>query len=88
MYKAFNDNVIVITETDPNLQNQVLEAEVVSTTENTKTLQGMTIAAERRSYTQLAEIEGAKTQSGIILGNKKIYASLNIKDIIAVKDNK
>ena len=89
MYKAFNNCVIVTAQTDTNLQNQFLEGEVISTTQDTKDLQGKTIIASRRSFNELATIEGSNTtESGIILGDKSVYASVDIKDIVAVKDNK
>ena len=86
MYLAINQNVIVKVKNDTNLKNICLEAEVVATTKDTEKLQGKTIVAERRLFTELADAgEDVQTTSGIILGDRVSYASLAVKDIVAVK---
>lgn len=88
MYKAFNDNVIVTVVHNPVLQKTILEAEVVATCDHTDKLQGKTIYADRRHFNELSEVENQDTvlASGLILGNKKSYASLDMKHILAVKE--
>lgn len=84
MYKAINDNVIVVrdyrekktasgillTETS---EGQVFELDVVATTDITKELQGKKVYAPRHKVIQLNESEGV------------IYGSVSYKDILAVK---
>lgn len=85
MYEAINQHLIVKVKTDPELSNLTLEAEVVSTTEETKKLLHRTIVANRRDFTELKEIEnGNQTSSGIYLGNKLVYASIPVDKIVAV----
>jgi GMP synthase PP-ATPase subunit len=88
MYQAFNDNIIVSIVHNPILQKTVLDAEVLATCDHTAKLQGKTIYADRRFFNELSEMEDVdtKTSSGIILGNKKSYASLDIKHVLAVKE--
>lgn len=87
MYTAFNDKVIVKVKNDTNLKNQTLAATVVATTELTEALQGKTIIAERRHFTELEDIEEtATTASGILLGDKISYASVSTDHIVAIKD--
>lgn len=88
MYQAFNDNIIVSIVHNPVLQKSVLDAEVIATCDHTKKLQGKTIFADRRHFNELSEIEleVEPNSSGIILGNKKSYASLDIKHVLAVKE--
>lgn len=89
MFKAFNNCVIVTAQTDTNLERQYIEGRVVSTTKDTKQLQDKIIVASRRNFHELETIEGSNTtNSGIFLGNKSVYASVDIKDIVAIKDNK
>lgn len=88
MYQAFNDNIIVSIVHNPILQKTILDAEVVATCDHTSKLQGKTIYADRRFFNELSEIENqdAVTASGLILGNKKSYASLDVKHVLAVKE--
>ena len=87
MYQAFNNNIIVKVKNDSDLTKTVLEAEVLATTKDTEKLQGKTILAERRLFTQLGDTEEQNTTaSGIVLGAKISYASLDIKHIVAVKE--
>jgi len=88
MYLAFNDNIIVSVEHNPILQKTVLEAEVVATCDHTEKLKGKIIVADRRHFNELTEIENeqAQTASGLYLGNKKSYASLDVKHVLAVKE--
>jgi len=88
MYQAFNDNIIVEVTHNPVLQKTVLEAKVVATCSHTEKLQDKMVVADRRHLNELAEIENEdnKTASGLILGNKKSYASLDTKNILAVKE--
>jgi len=88
MYQAFNDNIIVEVTHNPVLQKTVLEAKVVATCSHTDKLRDKVVVADRRHFNELSEIENtdATTASGIILGNKKSYASLDIKNILAVKE--
>ena len=84
MYKAINDNVIVVRDyrekkTDTGIfltetsEGQVFELDVVATTDITKELQGKKVYALRHKVAQLNESEGV------------IYGSLSYKDILAVK---
>lgn len=88
MYKAFNDNIIVEVTHNPVLQTTILEAKVIATCSHTEKLQDKIIVADRRHFNELAELENDenKTTSGLILGNKKSYASLDIKHVLAVKE--
>lgn len=88
MYTAINNRVIVKVKNDTNLNNQTLLGEVIATTDVTKELQGKTVIAERRHFTELADTgEEATTNYGIILGDKISYASLDINNIVAIKDS-
>jgi co-chaperonin GroES (HSP10) len=84
MYKAINDNVIVVRDyrekkTDTGIfltetsEGQVFELDVVATTDITKELQGKKVYALRHKVAQLNESEGV------------IYGSVSYKDILAVK---
>ena len=88
MYQAFNDNIIVTVVHNPMLQKTVLEAEVVATCHHTEKLQGKIIYTDRRHLNELSEMENtdAVTSSGLILGHKKSYASLDVKHVLAVKE--
>lgn len=87
MYQAFNKNIIVKAKNDTNLNNFTLAAEVIATTKETQKLQGKTIIAERRHFTELGDTgEQNATASGIILGDKISYASINIDNIVAIGD--
>jgi co-chaperonin GroES (HSP10) len=84
MYKAINENVIVVrdyrnkqtatgiflTETS---EGQVFELKVVATTAITKELQDKTVFALRHKVVQLNQSEDL------------VYGSLNYKDILAVQ---
>ena len=86
MYRAFNDYIIVKAVTDPNFQNQVLEGEVVATTKETEKLQGKFVYAQRGDFKQLSESEDDNTtETGIILGGKKVYCALDFNKVIAIK---
>jgi len=88
MYTAFNKNVIVKVQNDTNLNNQTLTAKVVATTDLTEKLQDKLIIAERRNFTELGDTgEKVETSSGIILGDKISYASINTDNIVAIKDS-
>jgi hypothetical protein len=88
MYQAFNDNIIVTVVHNPVLQKTVLEAEVVATCDHTEKLKGKTVFCDRRHFNELSEMENVDsvTASGLILGHKKSYASLDIKHVLAVKE--
>ncbi len=88
MYQAFNDNIIVTVVHETLLKKTILEAEVVSTCHHTEKLQGKTVYVDRRHLNELSEIENSDTvtSSGLILGNKKSYASVDIKNVLAVKE--
>ena len=86
MYKAINDQVIVkkdytekningiiVPTTGQNTEKQILEFEVVATTELTQELQGKTICAARHKIGQLTDGE-------------LVYGSLSYKDILAIKE--
>ena len=88
MYQAFNDNIIVTVTHNPVLQKTILEAEVVATCDHTDKLKDKVILADRRHFNELSEVEGGETMttSGLFLGNKKSYASIDIKHVLAVKE--
>lgn len=84
MYKAINDNVIVVRDyrekkTESGIflsessEGQVFELKVVATTELTKELQDKTVFAPRHKVSQLNESEGV------------VYGSVCYKDILAVE---
>jgi co-chaperonin GroES (HSP10) len=84
MYKAINDNVIVVRDyrekktasgiiLNETSEGQVFELDVVATTDITKELEGKKVYALRHKVSQLNESEGV------------IYGSLSYKDILAVK---
>lgn len=84
MFKAINDNVIVVRDyrekkTDTGIylsetsEGQVFELEVVATTDLTKDLQDKTVYALRHKVAQLNESEGV------------VYGSVSYKDVLAVK---
>lgn len=89
MFQAINNYVIVKAPFNDNFNHQILESEVVATTEETQKLLGKTVLANRHKYLELGETEEeAKTDSGILLGSKNKYASLKIDDIIAIRHEK
>lgn len=87
MYTAFNKRIIIKVKNDTNLSKQTLSGEVIATTELTKELQGKTIIAERRHFTELGDTgEQSTTSFGLVLGDKVSYASIDIEHIMAIKD--
>jgi len=87
MYQAINNNVIVKVRNNTDLEIQCLEGEVIATTKDTEKLMGKTIIAERRLFIEIEDAEEETiTSSGFILGDKTSYASIDIKDIVAVKE--
>lgn len=85
MYRAINKYVIVkrdynkeeVTESgiilNKNTLAQVIDLEVVATTEETKELEGKTIMAERSRVKQFNE-------------GQEVYGAINYDDILAVKE--
>jgi hypothetical protein len=87
MYTAINNRVICKVQNDTNLTKQVLAAKVIGTTKATEKLEGKTIFAERRHFTDLGDAgEESKTSTGIILGDKISFASVDVENIVAIKD--
>ena len=88
MYRAFNDYVVVKSDFNDNLEEQMLLGEVVSTTSKTKGLQGLTIAVTRHKMVELGETdEEPITEGGILLGSKSKYAAVHMDNILAVYEN-
>lgn len=72
---------------DTDLNKQTLAGTVVATTELTRELEGKTIIAERRHFTELSDTgEQSTTDFGIILGDRLSYASIDTEHIVAIKD--
>lgn len=85
-YEAINDVLVVKTVKNDNFKSQMLECEVIETTEQTKELQSRTVYAQRSKVFDLAgEEEEAQTASGILLAGKKAYAVVRLEDIYAIK---